>query len=241
MKLLVPDVEFEVLNVKFNGATEQFSMDLKPLGVPLYPGPFTIRFHIRHDYSDFKFFRIFKSNNNLSSSDLNNLKGKIFQGHIAEFTKGDGTQFVGVHSTSLFLKNTPTIIPKPVKQPMNTITTSKPVTNSKTMREALIEVLSQNNRSMNAKEIANAVLKNGYVSRGKTPDATIASIIYMDIKAHGDKSIFALTAPGIFAMRKQVITSPVVVNEVDNSFVSPINLIKSFFKNIKQTVSSLRY
>lgn len=255
MKLLKSDVKFEVLEVKFNGFTEQFIMTLKPLNVPLYPGPFVIRFHHRHDYSDFKYFRIFKTNNNLSSSDLNTLRGRIFQGHLAEFTKNDGSKFVGVHSTSLILQNnlanlsTNNIPPKAIKQSVNintimnaidkTVKVSK--TKSQTMRQMVIEALTQNGNPMNAKEIADAILKNGYHSKGKTLNTTIASIINMDIKNHGIGSMFVRTAPGIFNVRTQVVVPTVnvvsTVSEINEETL--LDFVKSFLKNIKKTIKTV--
>ena len=71
------------------------------------------------------------------------------------------------------------------------------------IRGAAIQVLRDAGQPLTAKQIAERLLKQGlWQTQGKTPDATVAARLYMDIKTGGEKSPFALVGPQTFGLRE---------------------------------------
>lgn len=69
-------------------------------------------------------------------------------------------------------------------------------------REAAVEILKELDRPLSAKELITRILSAGLVSTtGKTPDRTLASLIYSDIRTNGSKSRFRKVAKGLFGLR----------------------------------------
>jgi hypothetical protein len=69
-------------------------------------------------------------------------------------------------------------------------------------KDAALLILSETNRSMSAKEIAEIALDRGLIrTNGKTPDCTIAATIYSDIAKFPDVSPFKYVTAGIFGLR----------------------------------------
>ena len=59
--------------------------------------------------------------------------------------------------------------------------------------EAIVEVLRKAEEPMHAQEITEQVLARGlWSTSGKTPEATVAARLYIDIKENGDASAFIL-------------------------------------------------
>lgn len=70
-------------------------------------------------------------------------------------------------------------------------------------REAAIEVLRVSKKAMNAKEITDRILSNEMVATvGKTPDRTVAALMYAEMKYKGKQSSFILCGKGIFGLRE---------------------------------------
>lgn len=71
-----------------------------------------------------------------------------------------------------------------------------------TVQDAAIQILSTAGKPLHAKEIAERVIEAGlWEPKGKTPDATLGSRLYSDIKTNGDKSPFVKVGPQTFALR----------------------------------------
>lgn len=70
-----------------------------------------------------------------------------------------------------------------------------------TVKDAAKIVLKASNEPLNAQQIAQRILDQGlWKTEGKTPDQTVAANIYMDIKKHGDGSVFKLVSKGMFTV-----------------------------------------
>ncbi len=64
-------------------------------------------------------------------------------------------------------------------------------------------VLKDAGEPLTAKQITEEMLRRGlWVTRGKTPDATVNARIAVDIKAKGSWSRFRRVRPGLFAVNK---------------------------------------
>lgn len=69
------------------------------------------------------------------------------------------------------------------------------------VREAAIQVLREASGPLRAEDIAERMLSKGlWETTGKTPAATVAAILYTDIKNKGQSSPFSLVAPQTFSL-----------------------------------------
>lgn len=69
--------------------------------------------------------------------------------------------------------------------------------------EAALQVLRKAAKPLTTKEIADRILSAGlWKTTGKTPTATVAARLYMDIKTSGEKSPFVLVGPQTFGLRE---------------------------------------
>ncbi len=69
--------------------------------------------------------------------------------------------------------------------------------------EAAYKVLKEKGQPLNAKEIRKIAIEKGLIeTRGKTPEASIGSVIYQEIKGKGDKSRFVKVKPGVFGLKE---------------------------------------
>lgn len=69
-------------------------------------------------------------------------------------------------------------------------------------------------------EIARMALIRGYVRcQGKTPEATMASALYTDIKKKGDRSIFTRPEEGLFGLKEWAASA--VAEEPTEPLASP--------------------
>ena len=76
--------------------------------------------------------------------------------------------------------------------------------------DAAYDVLHASGHPMSAKDMASILLGNGtWGPKGKTPDATLGSRIYMDIKRNGSASRFIKAGKGMFALAG----TPVAIKE----------------------------
>lgn len=72
-----------------------------------------------------------------------------------------------------------------------------------TVLDAAEKVLRRHRKPMTGREIASEIIEKGLWSTpGKTPEATVAARIYVDVKDWGRRSRFRLAGPGRFAIRK---------------------------------------
>lgn len=70
-------------------------------------------------------------------------------------------------------------------------------------KAAAVSVLREEGRLMTTGEITKAALKRGFIKcSGKTPDATMASALYTDIKRRTGESIFVRPREGLFGLRE---------------------------------------
>lgn len=70
-------------------------------------------------------------------------------------------------------------------------------------KSAAVAVLREEKRLMSTGEIARSALKRGYIRcQGKTPEATMASALYTDVKKKGDNSLFTRPEEGLFGLRE---------------------------------------
>jgi len=70
-------------------------------------------------------------------------------------------------------------------------------------KEAACHVLKREKKPLSAKDITEISIKEGLItSKGKTPIATMGAIIYTDIKAKGESSIFVKMKRGLFGLRE---------------------------------------
>ncbi|OGF63751.1 MAG: hypothetical protein A2Y62_09360 [Candidatus Fischerbacteria bacterium RBG_13_37_8] len=70
-------------------------------------------------------------------------------------------------------------------------------------KESAYQILLKRGEPLSAKEITNIALKEGLIkSSGKTPVATMAAIIYMDIKKKAEKSKFVKIKKGLFGLKE---------------------------------------
>ena len=86
-----------------------------------------------------------------------------------------------------------------------------------TVKDAIYKILQSAERPLHAKEITKRVIKAGlWQSKGKTPDATVSTQLYLDIQKNGDKSTFVKVAPRTFALRDSVAVKknqdPLLIN-----------------------------
>ena len=71
-------------------------------------------------------------------------------------------------------------------------------------KENAYYVLKREKRPLSAKKITQIALKEGLIiTGGKTPHATMAALIYTDIKQKGEKSIFVKVKRGLFGLNEQ--------------------------------------
>jgi restriction system protein len=72
-----------------------------------------------------------------------------------------------------------------------------------TIAEAALQVLRKARQPLTAKEVTERILSAGlWKTAGKTPAATVAARLYMDIKTSGEKSPFVLVGPQTFGLRE---------------------------------------
>lgn len=72
-------------------------------------------------------------------------------------------------------------------------------------KDAAYQVLLEEGRPMNAREICDLAHERGYCDlTGATPDATIAAALVTDINRKGDMSRFKKTGPGLFAVNNNL-------------------------------------
>ncbi|MBN1550466.1 winged helix-turn-helix domain-containing protein [bacterium] len=73
-------------------------------------------------------------------------------------------------------------------------------------KEAAITILKREGRPLTPKQITEIALRENLIdTMGKTPQASMASRIYMDMKRNGDKSVFIKIKKGYFALRETLI------------------------------------
>lgn len=69
-------------------------------------------------------------------------------------------------------------------------------------KSAAVAVLRRERRLLTTGEITKLALEYGYINcNGKTPEATMASAMYTDIRRKHDKSVFTRPQEGLFGLR----------------------------------------
>jgi len=70
-----------------------------------------------------------------------------------------------------------------------------------TFLEAAYKILKKKRKPLHSKEILKIALKKGFIkTKGKTPEATMNTVLLCDIKAKGNKSKFVKVGPSTFAV-----------------------------------------
>lgn len=70
-------------------------------------------------------------------------------------------------------------------------------------KSAAVEVLRQERRLLSTGDITKIALERGFLQvQGKTPDATMASALYTDVRKKADASIFIRPTEGLFGLRE---------------------------------------
>ena len=70
-------------------------------------------------------------------------------------------------------------------------------------KQAAVQVLREEQRLMSTGEITKLALQRGYVSRsGKTPEATMASALYTDLKRRSGETVFIRPKEGLFGLKE---------------------------------------
>lgn len=88
-------------------------------------------------------------------------------------------------------------------------------------KDAAQKILKNSDQPLSAKEITEIAIEDGLIStEGKTPEATMAAQLYLDIKT-GDKSKFKKIGKGKFSLKEQTesASSPLLLIENQNSLV----------------------
>ncbi|MCY4218418.1 MAG: HTH domain-containing protein [Gammaproteobacteria bacterium] len=75
-------------------------------------------------------------------------------------------------------------------------------------QDAAIQILKDAGKPLHTKEITERIMEAGLcLSDGKTPEATVSALLYLDIKKHGDQSTFVKVKPKTFFLRDtQIVT-----------------------------------
>ena len=72
-----------------------------------------------------------------------------------------------------------------------------------TVKEAVIEILNTEGKSLNINDLTNLILSRGlWQPAGKTPAATVEAQLATDIKHKGENSPFVRVAPRTYGLRK---------------------------------------
>ena len=70
------------------------------------------------------------------------------------------------------------------------------------IQDAAIQILKKAGKALHAKDITKRIIEAGlWKSDGKTPEATVSSRLYSDIKKRGGLSTFVKVAPQTFSLR----------------------------------------
>lgn len=88
-------------------------------------------------------------------------------------------------------------------------------------KEAAIKVLKSSNKPLSAREITELALSSGFIAtEGKTPEMTMASVIYTDISSN-KSSEFLKVGSGLFALKNQTtsVYSPLLLIEQHNESI----------------------
>ena len=94
-------------------------------------------------------------------------------------------------------------------------------TDKLSFKEAAIQILKSAKEPLSAKDIADLAIQRGLIStEGKTPEATMAAQIYVDIDRN-KKTKFKKVGRGKFSLREQTesAASPLLLIEKQNSLV----------------------
>jgi hypothetical protein len=93
-------------------------------------------------------------------------------------------------------------------------------------REAIIKVLSEEQKPLQYSRISELILSRGYYkTEGATPDSTVNAIITGSIKNEGEKSPFKKVDRGVFSLRdsdNKVTTEPVISEITRNTQTSTV-------------------
>ncbi len=69
-----------------------------------------------------------------------------------------------------------------------------------TFKSIAYKILESAPGPLRSDEITRQALRRGFAPDGKTPAATMAAVLYVDINTKGDRSLFVQTAPATFAL-----------------------------------------
>jgi len=88
-------------------------------------------------------------------------------------------------------------------------------------KQAAVEILRSERRLMPTGEIARLALRRGLVRcSGKTPEATMASALYTDIKRKEDHSLFVRPREGLFGLREWIEEGVIQITSAQQTFLN---------------------
>jgi restriction system protein len=70
------------------------------------------------------------------------------------------------------------------------------------IQDAAVQILKDAGKPLHAKEITERIMQAGlWITKSKTPEATVSAHLYSEIKKHGNQSTFVKVEPGTFFLR----------------------------------------
>lgn len=188
MKLLQENVIFNVIDSQHLKTKERIEIKLEPASDTSFKNLAPIRLP---DRKTNPMTRIFLKSVGLDYvTDISKLTNQQVKGNIVEFSKTDGTKFIGVETKSIDIVN-PILIKPQVKS----------MKNSKSFIDVAVDALLKLNKPTNYHELSNYILQNDmYISQGKRPYAALACRIGSEIKSKGAASRFIKEPNGFISL-----------------------------------------
>lgn len=89
-------------------------------------------------------------------------------------------------------------------------------------KEAIAKVLSEAHAAMHYTDITDVIIEQGLRKNlGATPASTVNANLAVDIKRHGEASIFVRVGPGEFALRRLLVNSGTAIGITDTVIANP--------------------
>lgn len=91
-----------------------------------------------------------------------------------------------------------------------------------TWKEAIIKVLSEEQRAIHYREIAEIIAERGYrISLGATPQDTVSAQLSTDVKYKGNESAFIKVDKGVYSLRDKLVNTGSSTQLSDETIESP--------------------
>ena len=98
------------------------------------------------------------------------------------------------------------------------------------IQDAAAQVLKDAGKPLHAKEITERIIEAGlWITKGKTPEATVSAHLYSEIKERGNQSIFVKVEPRTFFLRDTQIVAVCDAKEPEPRNVNPsVNPVETY-------------